>query len=113
MKARPISDFLWIMIGPAIWAAHLFLLYAAETLICISASPSQRIMLVTTATLTGGALCALAAAAYANRPRAKTLAAAFGERNFEPFLSMTLAGMSAIAVIWTALPALALRVCTF
>jgi hypothetical protein len=110
MKIRPISDFLWIMIGPAIWAGHLFLLYAAETLICLS-SPSQGTMLVTTMTLTGVALCALAAAAYAHRARAKTLPA--DERDFVPLVTMTLAGISAIAVIWTAVPGLALRVCTF
>jgi hypothetical protein len=42
MTARPLTDFAIVLTGPIVWAAHFFVLYGAESLVCTqAASPSQ------------------------------------------------------------------------
>ena len=37
---RPFSDFLWALAGPIVWAAHFFVVYGMEAVICTrTASP--------------------------------------------------------------------------
>lgn len=38
---RPFSDFIWMLAGPIVWAAHFFLVYGVEAAICTrAASPA-------------------------------------------------------------------------
>ena len=40
-NVRPFSDFIWLLAGPIVWAAHFFLVYGVEAVICTrAASPS-------------------------------------------------------------------------
>jgi hypothetical protein len=112
IKGRPVSDFLWLMIGPIIWAAHLFLSYGIETMVCVFADSSfeiaRALVLMTT-------VAALFAMAFAVRLRGVSLNALLflepAERKFAPFLGGALLVLSAIAVLWTTFPAVVLRAC--
>ena len=56
-NVRPFSEFLWALAGPIVWAAHFFLVYGVEAVICTrAASPSvamQWIVAGATATALG------------------------------------------------------------
>jgi hypothetical protein len=110
-RSRPISDFLQILAGPAIWFAHFTLLYGAEALICTPpfAPPSMMIWISVAATL--AALGALGVfAAYTVRRTAEA-ARSHSDAAFLRVGSLLLALLSAIAMIWVALPTAILPVC--
>ncbi len=113
-RVRPVSDFLWALSGPIVWAVHFFAIYAAEALICTARAPSGTAMRVATLVLTGAALLALFGIAYGSRPfPASVMSAGRGATGFLSYLTLALAAASALAVIWAALPGFALPVCAF
>lgn len=87
------------LIGPIIWAAHFFLLYLAEALLCVSSDGGTSIRLA------GGGLtlAAIVALFYA---RSRTTGSPW-----EPLIR-PLIDLSIIAVVWTAIPQVALQTCT-
>jgi hypothetical protein len=87
------------LIGPIIWAAHFFALYLTEALLCVSADAG------TSVRIAGGGLtlAAIATLLYA-RSRAS--------RSTWASLICPLIDLSMLAVIWTAVPLVALQMCT-
>lgn len=87
------------LIGAIIWAAHFFALYLAEALLCVSADAGTGVRLV------GGGLtlAAIAALLYV-RSRAS--------QSTWVSLIRPLIDLSMLAVIWTAVPLIALQTCT-
>jgi hypothetical protein len=110
---RPLGDFLRMMIAPAIWFAHFSGLYAAETLVCLG-PPADRstmmgwiVVLATAAALTG--LIILAARLLRSGKTGPSRADSGKAWLRRASLPLTL--LSALGVIWTALPAAILPVC--
>lgn len=110
---RPLGDLLRTLIAPAVWFSHFALLYAAETLICIG-SPVDRgatmrwtVLLATAAALAG--LFILAVRQF----RAKKENASRSDRgsSWLRSVSLLLILLSALGIIWTALPATVLPAC--
>lgn len=111
---RPLSDFLRVLIAPAIWFAHLVVIYGAEALICTGSTISSgRAMVWTVAVATAAALIGLiGSAAGLGRPlfhlAGRTDRSGSG---FLPVAAKTLSLLSMLGVIWTALPTTLLSVC--
>jgi hypothetical protein len=90
-------------LGPGIWAAHFFVLYASEVLVCtllgLPTSQSHGLLIV-----------ALAATALASISllwmiaSLQTWTAFDDDRSFLRSASVSLAALSLIGVLWTALP---------
>jgi hypothetical protein len=60
-RTRPLTAYLLCLVGPVIWAGHLFLLYGGATLICLGPpTAGSRIFLVFAAIVTASALTGLA-----------------------------------------------------
>jgi hypothetical protein len=106
-RAQPLSAMLQMLTGPVIWFAHFVVLYGAEALICTPPLASPGAMTSITIAATLAALVALAilmrrpATASRNHSDAGLLRSA----------GLLLALLSAIAVIWVALPTAILPVC--
>lgn len=106
------ATFLWLF-GPIIWAAHFFVLYAGTTIVCGGASASQHMQIRGLAL----ALTALALAALLGFIGSQLLAS--GERGqpgteVTAFLKQTaivLAGLSVIAILWSAASAILIPTC--
>jgi hypothetical protein len=103
--ARPLTDLLRLFVGPALWFGHFTALYGAEALICTPPVGSGRAMSWFALAATIAALGMLAAfgAVQARRLREE---GAFGRA-----AALLLTMLSALGVVWTALPVALLPVC--
>lgn len=111
MSARPTRPFghaLQLIVGPVLWFAHFTLLYGAEALICTPPIASGRGMMWVASAATVAALSALAmvAARLIRAPRHDD-----DDARFLRSSALMLAGLSALGVVWTALPVAMLIVC--
>ena len=112
-RARPLADLLHLFIGPGLWFAHLTVLYGAEALICTPPVASGRAMGWIASAATIAVLGALALFGWTlvrqpppdDRPEEHTGAA------FLHNTALLLAALSALGVVWTALPIALLPVC--
>lgn len=108
-RARPFADFLRIFVGPVIWFIHLVLLYGAEALLCMPPAGSGRTTIWVGISATVAALAALvlvAVSAQRADKRSKHAGATFlGDT------TLSLALLSAVGVIWNALPLALVRAC--
>ena len=101
-RARPLTDFLAVFAGPVVWFFHLVLLYGAEALICMPPAGSGRAIMWVGGTATAGALGALvlvAVSAPRMEGRSKHAGATFLRNT-----TLSLALLSAVGVVWSALP---------
>ena len=107
-SARSIKGLGFVLAGPAIWAIHFFVLYASEGFLCAAgpwaAADAVRLISLTATTI---AVAALLVFLGVQRQRPAAIeAVAYRD------ISMGLAVMALLAVIWSALPAILLPVCT-
>jgi hypothetical protein len=108
-RARPLADFLRIFAGPVVWLIHLVLIYGAEALLCIPPAGSGRTMIWVGVSATVVALVALilvAVSAPRGDGRSKHAGATFLHHT-----TLSLALLSAVGVIWNALPLALVRAC--
>lgn len=112
--ARSSKELVFPLTGPAIWAAHLFALYATETILCADQAWSPPVGQIT---LIQGTLSVFAVAALGifmsqqiqlHRGVQHTASAT---ANFLREISIALAAMAMIAVTWSTLPAMLLPAC--
>jgi len=100
---------LWLS-GPLIWALHFSLLYAAQTLICTTAGATPvGLMMPVVVIATAAACAALAYIALRHRNVVQP-----NDQDGAKFLRGTtwmLAGLSLLAVLWSALPTLLMASC--
>lgn len=106
---RPVSEFLACLYGPIVWAAHFFVVYGAESIVCTSSSSPASTMWFTIVGMTAIALAAIAA------PLARSVRVApESDREVQRFLMMlrnSLPILSAAAVLAVAVSALRLNAC--
>jgi hypothetical protein len=113
-SARPLKGLGFVLAGPAIWAVHFFALYASEGFLCATGpwatADAVGLMNLTLTTIAVAALlvllCWQAQRGWRRQRAAAIDAVAYRE------ISMGLAVMALLAVIWSALPAILLPVCT-
>lgn len=104
---RPLADLLRLGIGPLVWFAHFSLSYAAEGVICRPPNPSPAAMLWFGAVTTMLALTYLVVFGFrARRGRDQT------DALFLRQATILLTILSALGVIWTAVPIIILRACS-
>jgi hypothetical protein len=110
-RAQPLSAMLQMLTGPVIWFTHFVVLYGAEALICTPPLASLGAMASVTIAATLAALVVLGifAATVMRRPAAAS--PKHSDATFLRMASASLALLSAIAVIWVALPTAILPVC--
>jgi hypothetical protein len=106
---RPLADFVACLAGPTIWALHFFVVYGAETVVCLTVSPSSNAMQWTVIAATGAALAAIAVAVM--RHPHDTRAADGATRGFLRMLALSLAALSTAAILATAFMGLRLPAC--
>jgi hypothetical protein len=113
-SARSSKGLGFVLAGPAIWAMHFFVLYASEGFLCAAgpwaAADAVRLISLTTTTIAVAALLAFLGW-QAQRGWRRQRAAAIDAVAYRD-ISMGLAVMALLAVIWSALPAILLPVCT-
>jgi len=98
---RPISDLLFGMAGPIVWAIHFFGLYLAEAFLCPPAvSPGTEIVRTFAVILTVLALAVLIWLRVNARPPAGALA-----------FKRPLIDISFVAVLWTSIPIVLIEAC--
>jgi hypothetical protein len=108
-RTRPLADLLHLFVAPVIWFLHLGLLYGREALACTLPGGSGRMMWFG-AVVTAAALCALATLAVVSNRRVENRPDEHGAaflRKATLFLTL----LSAIGVIWSALPLLLVPNC--
>ena len=109
-QTRSLTDLLWLLVGPVVWFLHLVVLYGAEALTCRPPIGSGRAMMWMGAAATIAALGALAMLAAVSIRRVQDAE----EQTDAAFLrktSLLLALLSAVGVIWGALPLALVPVC--
>ena len=90
---------LWIPSGVLVWAAHFAALYGFTAFACARGSPEALPWLTGAATL--AALAALAAIAFIHR----------GGRGFHAWMTLAVAGLSLVAVVFQTVPLFIVRPC--
>jgi hypothetical protein len=109
-NVRPVAEALGWLAGPAVWAAHFVVMYGAHALICARvAANGVNLWLAVAASATALALLALAGiiAARVRRSRARSN----GHAMFARDLTIALAALSMLGVLWVALPVAVMPPC--
>jgi hypothetical protein len=111
-RARPIAELLYCLAGPAVWAAHFFVLYGAHALICarMGASAPGGLWPFLAASATALALLGLAGI-IALRVRFGARRNGRSEARFSREVAIGLALLSMLGVVWGALPAALMAPC--
>jgi hypothetical protein len=111
-RARPLGDFLQLFTGPVVWFAHFVALYGAEALICTPGLAPAGTMTWVAGVATLAALAVLCG--FGVRMMRRPAHDSAGSHSGATFLrraTLLLATLSAIAVVWVALPVAVLPVC--
>ena len=111
-RTRPLVDLLRLFVGPVVWFLHLALLYGAEALICTPPAGSGRAMMWLGTAATVAALGTLVLLAAVPAPRADGRPSEHMGAAYLHNMTRLLAFLSAIGVIWNALPVALVPVCT-
>jgi len=111
---RPLADLLRLFIGPGLWFVHFIVLYGAEALICTPPATSARAMTWIASAATTMVLGALAVFGWAlmRRPPPDDRLEEHTGAAFLYVTALMLAALSALGVVWTALPVALLPVCS-
>jgi hypothetical protein len=111
-RTRPLVDLLRLFVGPVVWFLHLALLYGAEALICTPPVGPVRAMIWLGLAATAVALGILVFLAAGPAPRANGRPSVHTGAAYLHNMTRLLAFLSAIGVIWNALPVALVPVCT-
>jgi hypothetical protein len=106
-QPRPLSDLIGSLIGPIVWAAHFFVMYGAETLICINGGLGFHNMHLFAAAITAIAIGILLVIIIWNRRSWYSRGCAPALRDISNILSIISIG----AIAATALPAAVVPTC--
>ena len=105
---RPMSDFVWMLAGPIVWAAHFFLIYGVEAVICTrTASPvaAMRWIVAVATTAAIATLVIFIVRTLASRRKHSPAA------SFVPDVSLALALLSVAAITGVAVAGLTVAAC--
>jgi NO-binding membrane sensor protein with MHYT domain len=104
-RHRPVTDFLLVLGGLWIWAAHFMTMYFLQTAFCASRfQENQAYLSVSQAILTLAALLSVVAFAFWQRSRADL-------SSFMRSTSVGVAALGALGTIWSIVPMVALQSC--
>jgi hypothetical protein len=106
---RPLGDFIACLYGPVIWAVHFFIVYGAESVVCMGASSSASAMRWTVFVATAIALIAMAVS-YIRSVRIGRISD-LGIQHFLRSVAGWLAILSAAAIVAVAAAAMRLSAC--
>jgi hypothetical protein len=116
VRSRSIGELAFVLAGPMVWAAHFFLLYGAEVLICtgpVAGSRGEQLLPVaaalTTAAVAG--LLAILVAGLTSGRQARQATEGTTRSLFWRDAPTALAMLAMLGVLWTALPALLIPAC--
>jgi hypothetical protein len=114
MTARPLSlsHLVLALAGPIVWAAHFFILYLAASFACTSAGTAHDAVRWIGAGATAAALALLAVWSVRFRKTARGSAGGPSQPEVRFAFAVPLTLLSAIAILWSALPLFLLPVCT-
>ena len=108
-RPRPMSDLLFAMAGPIVWAVHFFGLYLAESFLCPPAIPTASAIIRPLAvTLTVSALMVLVWLRMNARAPAEMSSGTSNPLSFQ----RPLIDISIVAVVWTSIPIFLIDACT-
>jgi hypothetical protein len=110
-----VGKFILCLAGPVIWAAHLAALYGGHTLICARLASSANVWwAVTVSVVTALSLVGVALVVrwQWSPPRPADRLPEQRRPSFLRSVSLALAGLSALALIWNALPAALVPPCS-
>lgn len=109
-ETRSLSDFLWVLAGPIVWAVHFFVVYGPEAIICTRlGSPAYAmrwIVSVATAAAIGTLFIFFLRKRNRRREKSRDTAAFLND------ISIALAWISMAAVAGVAAGSLSLPACT-
>ena len=108
-SVRPFGDFIACLYGPIIWAMHFFIVYGAESVVCMAASSPASAMRWTVFAATAIALAAIAVPDVRSVRSGRT-----GEVEAQRFLRNVagwLAILAAAAIVAVAAAAMRLSAC--
>ena len=103
---KSIGSVLPLLAGPLIWAAHLFMLYLVESYACPGIDTG-----IVRSVGAGGTLLALAAAGFAAWMFSRSPPQEYGKGVLATAFALPLSMLSAVAIVWAALPAILLPAC--
>jgi hypothetical protein len=106
---RPLADFVACLAGPVIWTLHFFIVYGAETVVCLTASAPATTMQWTVIAATAPALVAIAVAVMRYPRDARGTDGA--TQGFLRMLTLSLAALSTAAILATAFMGVRLPAC--
>jgi hypothetical protein len=114
MTARPLplSHLVLALTGPIVWAAHFFILYLAEAFTCTSAGIAHDAVRWIGAGATAAALAILAVWSMRFSKTARGSVGGLSQPEVRFAFAVPLALLSAIAILWSAMPLVLLPVCT-
>jgi hypothetical protein len=111
-NARPVAELLAWLAGPAVWAVHFAVMYGAHALICARpGAGAANLWPAVAASATALALLALAGLIVVRMTRARSRARSNGHTIFARDLTIALAAVSMLGVVWVALPAVVTAPC--
>jgi hypothetical protein len=110
-RTRPVADLLRLFVGPVVWFLHLALLYGAEALICTPPVGSGAAMMWLSIAATATALGTLVFLAAVPAPRGDRRPSEHTGAAYLHNTTLLLALLSAVGVIWNALPVALVPVC--
>jgi hypothetical protein len=88
-----------ILAGPILWILHFAAIYGSTAVACARAAPRLVPWAVGIATLAAGAACMWIVLRES------------GPRGFEPWITVGLAGIALVAIVWEAVPVLVVAPC--
>jgi len=105
VRTRPVGDLLFALIGPMVWAAHFFVVYLLEAMLCVPGASDSGAARIAAAFATVIALVVLICARLSRRTDCVDgLSQSFSFTRPLIYLSM-------VAVLWTSLPLLVVQTC--
>ena len=109
---RSIREFTSVLTGPAIWSAHFFALYATEALLCTFPTITNGQLLLIALTVTVMAVAALVLFLSRQALQSARHVDVPADSRFLRGVSIALAAIAMLAVIWGILPVILLPACT-
>jgi hypothetical protein len=99
------TDLMFVLAGPIVWAAHFFAVYLTQALLCPTQGPATHVPVVSAGALSVLALVAMLVIAMRQHGDGSL------RRRHTLLFALPLTLLAALAVVWTTLPIFVLPTC--